>query len=798
MNALWRRLAFRRGPVHNVLSRKILRESKHMFGQLIAIALVIAAGVMVLVISVSTRQSIEQSQQNFYQQYHFADVFAEVTRAPDDLLRTIRQLPGVNVAETRIRAGARFQLDDFAEPIQGEIISLPDRSPELLNRLHYLVGHAPQLGSQLEVVVSAPFAQAHQLNVGDTVAAVLNGRLQRLTISGVALSPEYIYQLSPNSILPDFERFGVFWMNRQALAAAFDMDGAFNSLSVTVQRNADVNDVRLQLDEILQRYGSRGSYDRHEQISHRFLSEELKQLRVMAVVLPTIFIGVAAFLLHVLLTRVIQTQKQSIALLKAFGYSSWHIIGHYLQLTAIILLLGIGGGIALGLFVAEPMAHMYAMYFHFPEFLFALQRDALIAAIFITCVVGFLATLRATAHAAKMAPAEAMRPPTPASFQRTWLDHPRIAHWWQQPTRIMLRNIRRHPWRAGVSVIGIGLSGGLLLLGSYQFNAIDHMLDQQYRQHYRMDLEVTFNQDRPHHSLTTLRAIPGVHYVEGFRQVPVLLSHERKQWRLALTGLPPESKLRQIGQDPQPLPSAGVVLSRYLADDLQLSPGDTVAVQILDDRQQSLTLTVANVIDEPMGLGLYMTVDHLNQLLFADQTVSGAWLLVEDGLQAQVFKQLQAMPAVASIGQISRAEEDIRTYINNTVLGVMTVMFLLAGSMTFAVVYNNARIMFAERARELASLRVLGFKKSEIAYILFGELGLLIVVAIPFAWAIGVTFAWLLTTAMSMDLFRIPFILSSTSFAISALGVLAAATLSILLMLRRVWQLDMIQALKTE
>lgn len=240
------------------------------------------------------------------------------------------------------------------------------------------------------------------------------------------------------------------------------------------------------------------------------------------------------------------------------------------------------------------------------------------------------------------------------------------------------------------------------------------------------------------------------------------------------------------------------MLSRYLADDLQLSPGDTVAVQILDDRQQSLTLTVANVVDEPMGLGLYMTIDHLNQLLFADQTVSGAWLLVENGRQAQVFKQLQAMPAVASIGQISRAEEDIRTYINNTVLGVMTVMFLLAGSMTFAVVYNNARIMFAERARELASLRVLGFKKSEIAYILFGELGLLIVVAIPFAWAIGVTFAWLLTTAMSMDLFRIPFILSSTSFAMSALGVLAAATLSILLMLRRVWQLDMIQALKTE
>lgn len=799
---------------HKVLTYKILRESKSMLGQLIAIALVIAAGVMVLVISMSTRQSIEQSQQHFYLQYHFADVFVEVTRAPDDLIRTIRQLPGVNVAETRIRAGARFQLEgpvngfsnrfadvgskSFAEPIQGEIISLPERSPELLNRLHYLVGGPPQLGSQLEVVVSAPFAHAHQLSVGDSISAVLNGRLQRLTISGVALSPEYIYQLSPNSILPDYERFGVFWMNRQALASAFDMDGAFNSLSVTVQHNASRDDVMLQLDNILRRYGSRGSYDRHEQISHRFISEELSQLRVMAIVLPTIFIGVAAFLLQVLLTRVIHTQKQSIALLKAFGYSSWQIIRHYLQLTNIILVLGIGGGIALGLLVAEPMAQMYAMYFHFPEFLFALQRDALVSAILITSAVGYAATIRATAHAANMAPAEAMRPPTPARYQRTWLDHPRIAHWWQQPTRIMLRNIRRHPWRASVSVVGIGLSGGLLLLGSYQFNAIDHMLDQQYRQHYRMDLEVTFNQERPQHSLSTLRAIPGVSYVEGFRQVPVILTHERKQWRLALHGLPRESRLRQVGTSSQPLPTAGVVLSRYLADDLSIQPGENVSVTLLDGRQQSLTLTVAAVIDEPMGLGLYMDFDHLNRLLLADQTVTGAWLLVEPDRQAEVFRQLQAMPAVASIGQISRAEAEIRTYINNTVLGVMTVMFLLAGSMTFAVVYNNARIMFAERARELASLRVLGFKKSEVAYILFGELGILVVLAIPLAWAIGVTFAWLLTTAMSMDLFRIPFVLSPISFAISALGVLLAAALSMLLMLRRVWQLDMIQALKTE
>lgn len=776
---------------------KSLREARQMAGQVAAIAVVVALGVMVLVISVSARQSIALSQQNFYQQHNFADVFVEVVRAPEDLVRQIREMPGVNLVESRVRSAARVQLPGFEDPIQAEIISLPDLEPSMLNQLHYLHGTPPAMGAN-EVVVSAPFAEAHGLSPGDSLQAILNGRLQQLSISGVALSPEYIYQLGPGSIMPDYERFGVFWMSRQTLAAAFDMEGAFSSLSVTLQPGVPADTVKLRLDDVLSRYGSAGAYARDEQLSHRFVDEELSQLAVMAWILPAIFIGVAAFLLSVILARIIRTQRQSIALLKAFGYATWQIVVHYGQLTAVILLLGYSGGVVLGWLVAEPMARMYAVYFRFPEFMFHLQTQVLGLALAILALAGAMATVQAVYKAARMCPAEAMRPPMPAVYQQSRIERWLLLGWLKQSGRMVLRHLSRHPLRAGLSIVGIGLSGGLLLLSSYQFNAVESMLTQQYRQLHRMDLALTFAEVRPQHSLKTLQQVPGIQYVEGYREVPVQLSHERKQWRLPLLGMPEDAQLRWLSHEPLALPEGSLAINQYLASALAVNIGDEVDIQVLSGRQQSLRLPVTHIIDEPLGLGVYTSLSTLNRLLLEGPSVSGAWVLYEQARQAEVFDALYAMPMIASIGHIGRAEADIRAYIGNTVLGVMAVMFVLAGSMTFAVVYNNARVLFAERERELGTLRVLGYRKGEVALIVVAELATLVILAIPLSWAIGTVFAWLMTMALSMDLFRIPFILTAQSFGLAALGVILAALVSLLLIVRRVWRMDMLGALKTE
>ncbi|RUO26238.1 ABC transporter permease [Aliidiomarina minuta] len=783
------------------LTLKLWRDLRTMAGQVAAIATIIAAGVMVLIITVSNLDAIRLSTTAFYQQNNFADIFSEARRAPNSLVERANNIDGVSLAESRISTMVRIQVTDFEEPIQGRMISLPDGEQSQLNRVSILQGERPQRGQNQHVVISQPFAQAHNLQPGDRIEAIMNGQLERLTITGIGLSPEFIYQLGPADLLPDYSRFGIFWMNREAMASAFDMTGAFNSISVSLQSGAAQEPVIEQLDQLLEPYGSRGAYHRSEQISHQFIEQEIEQLEVMAILLPVIFLGVAAFLLNVLMTRIIRSQRQPIAILKAFGYHNHEIVRHFLSLTFVIIILGVLVGAVVGTWVAEPVAAIYAEYFRFPEFRFQTQPASIVLAAAIALAAGFIATLRAVYKAAKRAPAEAMRPPVPLSFKKSWLDTPLFRQRFSQPVRIIIRNLMRQPLRAILSVFGIALSGGLLLLGSYMFTAMDHMLDIQYRHLLRMNLEVHFIEPTNETELSTLRAQPGVRYAEGFRQVPIRITHSRQQYRTSLLGFEANSHLRQLNDDPtrQPeLPTEGILITDYLADYLGVKPGDNVTVEVLSDTPRTLDITVADIVSEPLGLGAYMERRALNRLLREGPSINGAWIIHDQQEQELLFSRLRDMPQIVSIGQISDAEREIREYLDDTILVTMAVLLLLAGSITFAVVYNNARIIFAERERELATLRVLGLTRGEVSAILVGELAIIVMLSIPLAWLIGTGFSWSLVTGMSTDLFRVPFVMDRFMYAFSAVGVLLAASLSIILILRRLFRLDMMSSLKTE
>jgi putative ABC transport system permease protein len=782
------------------LNRKLLRDLSSLKGQTAAIGIVIAAGVMVLVISVTTLDALTLSQERFYQSHQFAQVFAGLKRAPEGLAERLREIPGVNHVETRVQAPVRLEVPDFDEPIRGLLISIPEGRQPNLNRLHLREGGLPASGRSDEVLVSEPFADAHGLRPGDQLRAIIQGRLEQLTVSGVALSPEFIYQLGPADLLPDHERYGVFWMNRRALAHAFGMDGAFNNVIMTLQAEASESAVIDALDRILAPYGGVGAYGRDDQISHRFLSEELNQLSVMATVLPTIFLGVAAFLLNVLMGRIIRTQRQQVAVLKAFGYSNGDMAVHYGMLTALIVLVGSAAGVVLGAWAAEGLAGVYAEYFRFPEMSFRLQARVIALAFVIAAAAAALGTFRAVYAAVSLPPAEAMRPPTPERFSHGWLEASALGRLLDQPTRMIVRNLSRHRVKAALSVLGIGLSAALLLLGSFQFGAVDHLLDVQYRLVQRMDVHLTFSEPTPERAVAELRVQPGVHYVETYRSVPVRLRNERSEYRTSIQGMDAEPRLRGLidaAYRPVSLPPEGLVMTGYLAELLGLRPGDRVRLEIMEGHRREVVAELAAVVDDPLGVSAYMERRALNRLMREGPAISGAWLLTDRSRDRELFDRLWEVPRVASIGLVAEAERNLREYIGDTVLVFMGILLLLAGSIAFAVVYNNARIAFAERARELATLRVLGFTHGEVAWILIGEIALLTLVAIPVGWAVGTFFAWLLNQAMSMDLFRIPFVISIQTYAFSAAGVMLASALSLLMMMRRLRRLDMVSALKT-
>jgi len=782
------------------LDLKLLRDVSGLKGQVAAIAVVIAAGVMTLIIAVTSLDTIRYSQRTFYRDYHFADVFAELKRAPEHLSGRLAGIDGVDRVYTRVVAPVRLEVAGFDDPVSGQLISIPDGDQPLINQLHLREGRLPQSGRADAVAISEPFAEAHGLRAGDRIRGIINGRLETLVISGVVLSPEYIYQLGPADLIPDYERFGVMWMNRRALGRAFDMDGAFNSVAITLQDGAEAASVIAAVDRLLDDYGGMGAYARDEQVSHRILSQEIDQLGVMAVILPGIFLGVSAFLLSVLMGRIVRTQRQQVAVLKAFGYSSGELVRHYSLLTALIVLVGVVLGVALGGWAADWVAALYMQYFRFPETRFEVRPQVIALGAAVSGAAAMLGTWRAVREAARLAPAVAMRPPAPPVFRRGWLDRSGLRRWLDQPTRIIFRNLGRHRTKAALSILGIALSVALMLVGGYQFNAIDQLIDTQYRQVLKMDAIVHLNEVTSERAAAELRHYPGVRHVEPFRTVPVRLVHGVREYRTAIEGMARRPVLRGLidrsGED-LALPERGLVLTDYLAGHLDARAGDLIDVEIMVGHRRTVSVPLAGVVAEPLGVSAYMARPALNRLMREGPAASGFWLSLDRRHEQALYRELRDVPRVAGIGLIGRAEADIRGYIEDTALGMMSVMLLLAASIAFAVVYNSARIAFAERERELATLRVLGFGRGEVAWILIGELAVLTLLAIPLGWALGTALAWVLTQAMAMDMFRIPFVITRQAYAFAAAGVLAAALLSAALIAPRLLRLDMVTALKS-
>lgn len=782
------------------LHRKLIRDLAGMKGQIAAIAVVMAAGVMTLILSVTSLDSIRMSKDRFYSDYQFADLFATLVRAPDTLAERLGEINGINLVETRVVAPVRLEVPDFADPVRGHILSIPDGRQPLLNRLHLAAGSLPESGRADQIVVSQPFAEAHELAIGDELRVIIRGRYERLRVSGVALSPEFVYQVAPTDLMPDYERYAVMWMNRRALGNAFGMDGAFNSVVASVQAGADKHDVIDRIDRLLAPYGGIGAHDREELMSHRMLSEEIAQLEVMSIVLPGIFMGVSAFLLSVLMGRIVTTQRQQIAVIKAFGYSDGDLAVHYALLTGMIVLVGVALGVVLGAWAGDALAALYAEYFLFPETITRMQGRVIALAVLVSAGAAGLGTFRAVFSAVRLPPAEAMRPPAPAEFHQSWFDRSAAGRWLAQTTRMILRNLSRHPVKASLTVTGVALSGALLLLGHYQFGAVRHMVELQYREVMNMDVHVTFVEPTSAGVLAEVRALPGVHHVEGYRSVPVRLANGHLSERTAILGLPAEPQLRgliDVDLNRVVLPPEGLFLTRFLAEELGLVLGDRIEVELLEGHRRVLDVPLAGVIDEPLGVSGYMYLPALNALMREGPAVSGAWLLIDSAHRDELFNRLWDASRVAGIGLVSEAEDGLREYMDDTVLVMMAILLVLAGSITFALVYNNARIAFAERARELATLRVLGFSRGQVGWVLVGEIALLTLAAIPLGWLLGTGFAWLLSLAFQMDMLRVPFHITHQSYAFAAAGVIVASSLSVVLIVRRLATLDMVSALKS-
>ncbi len=782
------------------LNRKLWRDVRTMWSQVLTIALVVACGVGGFITSFSAYDSLSSSRDNYYLDARFADVFATLKRAPRSMQARLDAIAGAAYVETALVEHVPITVPGVTQPVIGRLVGLDSQTGQQLNKIYLRRGRLlhPYSGAQIEVLVSENFARAHRLELDDTVQALINGRREVLKIVGIALSPEYIFSGMAGS--PDQRGFGVFWIERDILAAAYNMQGAFNQVAVRLAPEAIEGAVIEQLDHLLQPYGGMTAHGRDIQMSHMILNSEIKEQRVLGTVLPGIFLAVAGFLLNVVVSRQLATQREQIAALKALGYSNRAIGVHYLQFVMFIVSLGLLIGVALGIVIGHWFVGIYAEAFRFPVLDYRLRWDLVLTASAVTISAGLLAAFNAIRATVRLTPAEAMRPPAPGNYRPMLIEYMKIAHWFSPASRMILRNMERQLLRTGLTITGIALAMAILITGAFWHDSIALLIDTQFQKVLRGDVSLALIEATPARVLYETEKIPHVLEVEGMRQVPVRLRHANHQWRGVLQGRSEQARLHRIVDlhgHVIPAPQHGLLLTDRLASRLQIKPGDVVRVEILEGHRQILDLPVVAVVSEMMGMNAYIERRALNSFLQEGDLLNQLTLSVDADKETQLLNRLKELPRVSAVFSKASMLRNIQEVTARNVLVFSAILTAFATVIAIGVVYNHARIALAERSWEFASLRVLGFTRAEVSGFLLGELAIEILISIPLGMVLGYALSSLIISLIQTDEFYFPVVILPPTYAFAILSVVLAGIVSGLIVRRRIDQLDLVAVLKT-
>ncbi|TKT77428.1 ABC transporter permease [Aquamicrobium sp. LC103] len=784
----------------SVLDRKLIRDLIRLWAQVGAIALVMAAGVMTLVIAVGAQRSLFETREAYYERNAFADVFATATRAPMRLRDEIAALPGVAAVETRIQENAVLDIEGMSEPATGLLVSIPDDGEQVLNRLHMRLGRLPEPGHPDEVVVNEPFANAHGFEPGDTFGAVINGRKRQLSIVGVALSPEFIYALGAFDLMPDDRRFGVVWMSQSALAAAFDLEGAFSSVAVKLLRDQSPGEVIDEIDRLLEPYGGSGAHDREDQQSHAFLDAELTQLQAMSYVLPPIFLLVAGFLVNMILSRLIALEREQIGLMKAVGYSGLGVAWHYVKLVIVIALLGVLIGIAAGTLLGQGLTRLYGEFFHFPFLIFRTNIDVYVIAVVVSVTAALLGAIRSVRAAAALPPAVAMRPPTPVQYRKLWQGGVPLLRHLPQTTVMIGRNISRRPVRSLFTSLGMALAVAMLVGSLFSLDAIEEMIDITFFGAERQHATISFVHKLPVEAFHEVERLPGVLTAEPARVIAARFRNGHLERIVPITGKPAGSELSRLldtdGHEVA-MPEEGIVLTSALANILNIGRGEFVEIELMEDRKETVRQPVSAIVESYVGLGSYMDILAANRLMREGPLITAVHVTIDANLTDELYEAVKNLPQVGSITLQRASVAKFRETMAENIVMMVVIYVALGGIIAFGVVYNGARIQLSEQGRELASLRVLGFTRAEVSWILLGEFALLTLAALPIGWALGYAMAFAMAQGLQTELFRIPLIINPSTYGWASIVVLVASALSSLIVRRRIDRLDLIEVLKT-
>jgi putative ABC transport system permease protein len=781
------------------LDRKLLRDLNRMKGQAVAVALVMACGLAMLIMARSLIFSLETTRREYYEAHRFAEIFDHVKRAPNWVATRVAEIPGVAGVQPSLSLQVTLDLPDLDEPASGNVCSVPETGEAELNRLYLRAGEWLKPRSRGELLVGEAFAEANHLKPGDHIPMLLNGRRQVFRISGIVLSPEFIFESRPGAALPDPRTYGTFWMPYKELASAFDLDGAFNTLAVTLAPGASARPVIAAIDGLLETYGGRGAYGRADHPSHIRVSDEIRVLQTLSIGFPLVFLSVAAFMTNAVLARLLNLQREQIAIMKAFGFTNRQVTFHYLKFALVMVFGGTVMGAIGGVLLGHRLVGMYHLFFRFPELHFRLDRSALVSALAFAGVAAAAGVFNAVRRAAKLPPAEAMRPEPPSNFRPAFVERTGVAHLLSHTFRIAVRNIERKPIQALFTVLGLALATGILIVPNCFRDGVAEILGFEWDIVQRQDINIGLVEPESIKVVHLFERLPGVIMTEPARSAAVRIRFQNRSRQLGIRGMPADpkhSRLLDAQKRQVLLPSEGIVLSSKLAEVLGASLGDELTLEVLEGKRPIRHVPIVALTEDLAGVAAYMEIHSLNRLLGEGDMVNGASFSVDGAHRAEFLRALKGIPRVSWVAIKESLRENFQKTTAASINLIQTIYLTFATVVAFGVIYNNARISLAERSRELATLRVLGFSQREVGAVLVTELVVLGMIAVPLGLLIGTGFATGIIHAVNTETVRVPLILTAHNYAFAVSVVTLASAISGFFVLRRLKELNLVGALR--
>ncbi|MBK5252349.1 MAG: FtsX-like permease family protein [Peptostreptococcaceae bacterium] len=774
-----------------------LRLFRHIWeakGQFIAVSMVVAVGIMTYVAISLAVLDLQVGVEQYYKMNNFQDVSVELTKINEAGLERIRRMPRVEAVQGRVFYRTPLKVEDKDEKVNVGISSIPE-AENRINDLYILDGGWIQ-DERRDVLVLEQFAEARGIKVGDVVHPQIGGKEYELDVRGIVGSPEYIYLMEDEqNLLPQPSKYGIFYVSEEFAQQAFGYSKSYNEVLIKLKNPEEDGIFKDELEKVLERYGVRRIVRREDHVSNRVVSEEIRGARQMAKAIPLVFLGVAAAIIAIMISRMVKNDRTSIGVLKAIGYSNRDILLHYTEHAFIIGAIGSIIGVLAGYLFSGPMANMYQEYYRIPFKVRIFSWTYLGMGFVLSAIYCIGAGLWGARSVLKIAPAESMRPEPPKKIGKTYIQ--RVTFIWKHISfswKVVWRNVFRSRKRFVFLSVGIAVTFAVALMPAHMLNVFEAMFYDQYGEFMRMDYEIAYTQPLSERSVMEISELVDVSEIEGKIEFPFEIENGWKSKVVSVIGLKPDTVFYHLTDSDGgelSLSPNGILVSEPMAYILDLEKGDFVNVKNFIPFKDDVRLRVDGVVKQKLGLNAYMDIGFMQKYLMDDEMITGVMLNSTD----KVKEKMEDVTNISSVNSIVDLRNIFKDFTKLTYASLSVYAFF-AGILGFAIVYNSTMMSISERRLEFSSLRIMGFSKKEINRIVLKENLIMTAFGIVLGIPLGRWLMRLMETSFQTEFYSMTAPIEMNSYIYAAVLTVFYVLIAQYFSSLKIKKLDFIEALK--